>query len=650
MLRHALKRKIHGLTSIFLGLGIIVSLAGTPVMAADSSQPVSPGETTINGAPFVPGELLVKVKPGVSPSDIARGVDAQVVTGIGDGTIQLLKLRSGAVSTAVQKLAGTSGVLFAEPNWLLQFQDSPNDTAYNKKWDLNNNGTLSDGTDVATNDADMDWQEAYTLLGSGFSGSATIAILDTGVDLNHPDLDGKLIAGWDFLDNDATPADTYGHGTHVAGIAAAETNNSLGTAGVAYGSNIKIMPLRVGDQNGIPTSASVDAIYYAANNGANVINMSYGGRFGSSSEQQAINYAWGKGVVVVASAGNDGTSKISYPAAFTNCIAVGATNWHDQLSSYSNHGSALDVVAPGGDMSGYGDVGGIYSTMPTYDVYLTTSYSYQKNYDYLQGTSMAAPEVTGLAGLLFAVGVTDTNSDGRINDEIRNIIQTTTDDLGAAGWDSTYGWGRVNVYKAVQAAQQSGDAPPTVSITSPASGVTVSGTIGVTATANDDNGVAQVEFFVDGSSIGVDNNGSDGWSASWDTTASSEGTHSLSAMATDTIGQTTASSSVSVTVDNVPSPVVTVTGIKPSSMRAGTTITVTIYGSGFASGATVTFVNGSGPAPTATVTGVKADGNEIYASVSVKSGGPKGNLVWDVRVANTDGSSGVLSHGFTITR
>jgi thermitase len=406
-------------------------------------------------APFVKGQVLLRVRPGVSPSAAAASVNAVVVRGVGDGTIQLLKLRQGDVPTAVQSLRGRSGVLFADPNWLRQLDAAPADTAFYLKWDLDNPGTLcNSSSDCATADSDIDWLEAYEALGASFSGAAVVAVIDTGIDFNHPDLDGKITTdGYDFLDNDVEPFDTYGHGTHVAGIALAETDNNTGTAGVGFSPNIRVMPLRVCDENGCPDSAIIDALYYASNNGANVINLSLGGPFGSSAEQQAIDYAWSKGLVIAASSGNDGSGRVSYPAAFANAIAVGATNWHDQVASYSNGGSDLDVTAPGGEMFTYHDKGGIYSTMPTYPVYLTQTYGYSMNYDQLQGTSMAAPQVSGLAALLFSLGtVTDINNDGRINDEIRTLIESTADDLGRSGWDRSYGWGRINAYQAVLAA------------------------------------------------------------------------------------------------------------------------------------------------------------------------------------------------------
>jgi subtilisin family serine protease len=387
----------------------------------------------------------VGLKTGASVNTVANALSASSVAALGGGNAFLLDL-GGDPSARATEARALAGVSYAEPNWLRQLHDDPNDPDFPVKWDLNNDGSLSDGSDRASTDADMDWLEAYNLLGSSFSGSAIVAVIDTGIDPNHPDLNDKIVPGYDYLDGDSDPRDTYGHGTHVAGTVAPETNNSIGTAGVGFSSNILIMPLRVCSTSGCPTSAIVSAIYHAADNGADVINLSLGGKFASSAEEQAINYAWDQDLVIVASSGNDGSGRVSYPAAFANSIAVGSTNWKDQLAPYSNKGSALDVVAPGGDMSSYHDPGGIYSTMPTYDVYLTTNYSYSKNYDQLQGTSMATPQVSGLAALLFAMG-------GKTNAEIRDIIESTADDLGKNGWDRNYGWGRVNIYAAVLEAQ-----------------------------------------------------------------------------------------------------------------------------------------------------------------------------------------------------
>ena len=195
------------------------------------------------------------------------------------------------------------------------------------------------------------------------------------------------------------------------------------------------------------------------------------------------------------------------------------------------------------------------------------------------------------------------------------------------------------------------DNPPSVTVTNPTSGSTVSGTVTVTADASDDGSVTQVKIFVDGSPIGIDTD--DPWSTSWDTGTLGDGSsHTVSAEATDNIGQTTASANVTVTVDNSvpppPSSGVTVSSILPPTTQAGTTIPVTIIGSGFVLGASVSFENGSGPAPTANV--VSVDANTIMATVTVKGGGPRGDRVWDVRVTNLDNSSGALVRGFTVTR
>ena len=506
--------------------------------------------------PVVPGQIIVGVEPGVSIDDIASAAGASRVRSLGGGGAYVLDV-TGDPDDRAADVARFSGVRYAEPNLMRGLHVLPNDAGFGLKWDLDNTGdsAICDGSDCPTADADMDMAEAYAAY-SAITGAAVIAVIDTGVDAGHPDLDAKVVAGYDFLDGDNVPEDTYGHGTHVSGIAAGETNNGTGTAGVAWPASVKVMPLKVCSPSGCPLSAIVGAIYYASSpplsdpSGgprADVINMSLGGKFGSTSELEAIDFAWAEGLVIVASSGNGGGGKVSYPAAFSNVIAVGATDWHDQKTSYSNSGSALDVVAPGGAMSAYHDNGGIYSTMPRYNVYLTTTFSYSKNYDQLQGTSMSAPQVAGLAALLFA------QDPNRTNVQVRAIIETTTDDLDKPGWDRNTGFGRVNILRALGTPpdDSGGDDLPTVTVTDPGANTTVSGTVDVTATADDDNGVDEVEFFVDAASLGVDTDGSDGWSKPWNTTAYDDGSsHSVTAVAKDTIGQTNDHTVGNVTVDN----------------------------------------------------------------------------------------------------
>lgn len=426
----------------FLSLAILGLLFASPSNAVEP-----PG---LQG-PVVPGEIIVGLHPGADIASIVAAFDATGARALGGGRAFVLEVEEDSIAAA-GRARRVPGVGYAEPNYIRSLY-GPDDSDYDLKWGLHNDGTLcsaNDSSDCATLNADMDWDEAYVEHGSSIAGAAVIAVLDTGADLDHPDLFNKLIAGWDYFDNDIVPEDDYGHGTHVAGIAAAETNNFIGTAGVAWLLDVKVMPLKVcgwirtlfGPVYGCPDDAIISAIYHAINNGADVINMSLGGGSRSRAQENAVNDAWNAGLVIVASSGNDGSErKVSYPAAYAKAIAVGATDWNDVRAPYSNGGNALDVVAPGGRMVFYHDLGGIYSTMPEGDVYLTTALSYFNGYDQLQGTSMSAPQVAGLAALLFA--------QGHANADVRALIESTADDLGEAGWDKLYGHGRINVHAAL---------------------------------------------------------------------------------------------------------------------------------------------------------------------------------------------------------
>nr|1DBI_A Chain A, Ak.1 Serine Protease [Bacillus sp. Ak1] len=249
------------------------------------------------------------------------------------------------------------------------------------------------------------------------SSGQEIAVIDTGVDYTHPDLDGKVIKGYDFVDNDYDPMDLNNHGTHVAGIAAAETNNATGIAGMAP--NTRILAVRALDRNGSGTLSDIaDAIIYAADSGAEVINLSLGCDCHTTTLENAVNYAWNKGSVVVAAAGNNGSSTTFEPASYENVIAVGAVDQYDRLASFSNYGTWVDVVAPGVD---------IVSTITG------------NRYAYMSGTSMASPHVAGLAALLA--------SQGRNNIEIRQAIEQTADKISGTG--TYFKYGRINSYNAV---------------------------------------------------------------------------------------------------------------------------------------------------------------------------------------------------------
>lgn len=229
---------------------------------------------------------------------------------------------------------------------------------------------------------------------------------------------------------DASPRDDNGHGTHVSGIVGAATNNAVGIAGTAPGA--KIMPIKVMTSSGDGYLADImEGIYYAADNGAQVINMSLGGPSSDLLQEYALDYADSKGITIVAAAGNEGPGEISFPAASNNVIAVGATDNQDNIAGFSNTNAFVDFAAPGVD---------IYSTLPTYPVALNSK-GYNQNYDYLSGTSMASPMVAGLAALLLA------KNPALKPVQVEKILEKGAEDLGAIGRDDQFGHGRVNIYK-----------------------------------------------------------------------------------------------------------------------------------------------------------------------------------------------------------
>ncbi|WP_036646926.1 S8 family peptidase [Paenibacillus pini] len=254
-----------------------------------------------------------------------------------------------------------------------------------------------------------------------------VAIVDTGVDIDHPDLKGQLLEGYNVIDPGSDPMDDVGHGTHVAGIIGALVNNNEGVAGISWYN--KILPVKALDKSGSGTTYSVaEGIIWATDHGAKVINLSLGNYADSEFLHDAIKYAYDRDVVIVAASGNDNTERPGYPAAYPEVLAVAATDQNYKRASFSNYGNYIDVAAPGTSIA---------STYPG------------NQYAALSGTSMASPHVTAMAALIRSKNPELTNK------QVMDIMRSNTIDLGTKGHDSFYGYGQIDIYKALQAAGSS---------------------------------------------------------------------------------------------------------------------------------------------------------------------------------------------------
>jgi subtilisin family serine protease len=381
----------------------------------------------------VPGEIILRLQPEASPEDIQSLQASYAVEPLRPlllKGVEIWRAPSGAEQITARVLSEHSAVAWAEPNAVvLASATVPNDPYFASQWGHSR---------IASESA---WD-----LHTGLD-SVVVAIIDSGVDTVHPDLAGKIVPGFDFVDDDSVPDDAHGHGTHVAGIAAALTDNDTGIAGMSWGA--RIMPLRVLDADASGSSADVaDAIVWAATNGADILNLSLGSTVHSQAIEDAVNAAHASGCLVVAAMGNFRTSgnPTAYPAALDNVLAVAATDHYDGIAWYSQYGSHCDVAAPGGELAYLHDSSGIRSTMPTSSCTLN-GYGYSSSYDYLQGTSQATPFVSGLAALIWSV------APALSPDQVQDIIERTATDLGPAGWDADYGWGLIDAAAAAAEAE-----------------------------------------------------------------------------------------------------------------------------------------------------------------------------------------------------
>lgn len=371
--------------------------------------------------------ILVKFRDGVGGTETLRRY------GRIEGRLEALDVWSLKVPAVMQDmlvrtLAANPMVEFAEPDYVAVALGVPNDPNFSdKQWGLNNTGQTIVGVAGST-DADIDGPEAWDVAsGAG----VRVAVLDTGVDQNHEDVSAKTVLQKDFSGSGSVD-DFYGHGTHVAGIIAAVTNNGVGVAG-GCPQCVILNGKVLGDTGSGSYSAIANGITWAADNGAKVINLSLGGTGRSLTLERAVNYAWNRGAVVVAAAGNSGSSSKLYPAAYTRAIAVAATNNLDAKASWSSWGVKwVDVAAPGEN---------IFSTFPNHAFYIGTNYGRVQNYDFASGTSMATPMTAAAAGVVWS------SPYGTSNSAVRARIEGKADKI--AGTGTYWSAGRVNAAAAV---------------------------------------------------------------------------------------------------------------------------------------------------------------------------------------------------------
>jgi serine protease len=409
-------------------------------LSAGGQTPRQP-DAVLAQSGHVPDEIIIKFKPD-TPAEVKNEIigmyHCTVVGKCSFADLQLLKTAEPEQTEQMLPMYQShEEVEYAELNHYFRQFLVPNDELYPLQWNFYNNMNggvhLEAAWDIQTGDPNV----IIAVLDSG------VAYEDFGIYRLAPDLaQTRFVPGYDFVNNDAHPNDDNGHGTHVTGTIAQSTNNGIGVAGVAF--NCTIMPVKVMNPEGIGTTFDIaDGIYYAANNGANVLNMSIGTDFNTRTIREAVRYAYDNGATIVCAMGNDfeqGNTP-SYPAAYDDyCIAVGATRFDRTRAFYSNTGNHIDIVAPGGDtrvdQNGDGSPDGILQ-----QTFVDNPNDF--GYYFAAGTSSATPHVSGAAALLISSGVTDP-------DMVREALEQTAEDLGPPGWDTQYGWGLLNIEAALK--------------------------------------------------------------------------------------------------------------------------------------------------------------------------------------------------------
>jgi subtilisin family serine protease len=440
--------------------GVCVALVAVGLTLRSSAQ-TPPGGPFASGGPFVAGEILVKFAPGANANTradvhfLSGGIPGHEIARTG---VQRILVAAGDEAAAVARYRRNPNVLYAEPNFIRTIpamlshsagtEVLPGDFYFNEQWGLHNTGQPFQcfptvfGTwcfHQGTPNADIDAPEAWVI---STGSPVAVAVIDSGVDYTHPDLAAKYLGGYDFFNGDPDPMDDHGHGTHVAGTIAAAMHNVTGTPAHAEGiagvaPNALLFAYKVCGADGSCSDFAIQqAIAAAIAEGARVINLSLGGPQFSQSTYDAVQDAWNTGLVIVAAAGNNGTTGHIYPAAFDNVISVGAFDQHHRRAAFSNYGTWVDISAPGNViMSTYRMSACATSTVP----------GDTGCYTWSSGTSMAAPHVSGAAALLWS------RPDVTSNSQVVSILRDSADPAGVSTTrlDSWTIHGGLNLHNAI---------------------------------------------------------------------------------------------------------------------------------------------------------------------------------------------------------
>lgn len=493
-------------------LALAAALAGSTFSANAALSNNTHGATSAAMQSYATNRILIQPRAGLSADNLAKilKVHQGRARRLGKSDVHVVDLPAGAADAVAKILARHSQLKLVELDRLVRASALPNDPYLSSEWHLGKVG------------AAVAWDSA-----PGMGDGVKIAILDSGVDASHPDLAGNLIAGYNFIDNNTNTTDTCGHGTAVAGTAAAVSNNSSGVAGIA--GKAKIMPVRIASTDTASGgcyayySTVVSGINFAADNGARVINVSYVGIAASQAVLSAAQYAKSKGSLVFASAGNNGRDEGLTPT--TAMVVVSATDENDNLPSWSSYGNFVTISAPGTNIWTTSNGGG---------------------YGQWNGTSFASPLTAGIAALMMS------GNPSLDNLSIESILYSTAVDRGAIGRDTYFGYGRVDAATAVRAAVartvKADTQAPTTAITAPLASDTVSGLVNVNMAASDNVGVVRADLKVNGTVVATD--GSAPFAFTWDSAGVANGMATLNVVAYDAAGNAGVSPSVTVNVAN----------------------------------------------------------------------------------------------------